>query len=100
MRVKKKYIAGGLSDSDRENARFLFIVNKKGKYGNGKPWNDDDRECVENLALFIERNSYANTPKYEEDTLVFYYNGNCYPDVSAWRDEMNSVYRYWLDKCK
>lgn len=100
MRVKKMYKTGGLKNSQRENAKFMFIVNKKGKHGNGKPWNDDERECAENLALFIERNSYANTPKYEDDTLVFYYNGNCYPDVSTWRDEMNSVYSNWLKKLK
>ena len=100
MRVRKIYKAGGLNNLDRENSKFLFVVNGKGKHGNGIPWDDNERKYAEHLALFIEKNSYANTPNYIDDTLVFYYNGNCYPDISAWRDEMNSVYDYWRKKCK
>jgi hypothetical protein len=100
MRVSKKYIAGGLNNIDRENAKFLFIINGKGKYGNGEPWDDYDRECARHLGMFIEKSSYANTPNYIDDTLVFHYNGNCYPSISKWRDEMNSVYDYWRKKRK
>ena len=90
MRVKMIY--EGRNDDYRASV-FNFVINGKGDYGNGEPWNDEEEAVAASLAKYISENSNSPDPVFEGYTVWF-----CYEDkygVMDWKEEVMDAYREW-----